>query len=292
MIDVAIRTRTVAANGLSFTVDEAGEGDSVALCLHGFPESRIAWRHQLPHLASLGWRAAAPDMRGYGESSRPKGVKAYRVQHLIDDAVALFDALGAKRRLLISHDWGGVIAWALAAKRATPLDGLVVMNAPHPAVYRRAFTSSLKQPLKSWYIAFFQLPGLPEASLRRNNAAAVTKSFTANVSDPSVFEAGVLETFRDNILKPGAATAMINYYRANGGVIWDRTLDRPIDVPTLLVWGEKDFALDLSLTEGNEPYVKDFTLARIPGASHWVQQEAAAQVNAALRNWMKLKGLA
>jgi len=101
----------------------------------------------------------------------------------------------------------------------------------------------------------------------------------------------VLETFRDNILKPGAATAMVDYYRANGGVIWDRTLDRPIEVPTLLVWGEKDFALDLSLTSGNERYVKDLTLARIPGASHWVQQEAPAQVNAALTGWMKLKDL-
>ena len=137
----AIRTRTIAANGLTFTVDEAGEGDDVALLLHGFPESRWSWRDQLPLLAELGWRAVAPDMRGYGQSSRPEGVDAYKVEHLVEDVAGLLDALGARRRLLVAHDWGALVAWVFAIERRLPLDGLVIMNVPHPGTLARASRS-------------------------------------------------------------------------------------------------------------------------------------------------------
>jgi pimeloyl-ACP methyl ester carboxylesterase len=292
MTAATITTREVKANGLSFMVDETGEGDSVALCLHGFPESRISWRRQLPVLANLGWRAVAPDLRGFGQSSRPIGVEHYRVDRLVEDTVALFNALGAKRRLLIAHDWGGVVAWAAAAKQAIDLAGLVVMNAPHPRVYRRVFMQSWKQKAKSWYILFFQLPGLPEWVTTRNRAEALIRSFTDQVKNPSVFEPGAIETFRENILVPGAATAMINYYRANSRVIFDAALDRKIECPTLLVWGDNDAFADIVLTQGYEDFVRDFTLAIVPGVSHWVQQEAPDRVNAMLTKWMGDHGLA
>jgi pimeloyl-ACP methyl ester carboxylesterase len=292
MTAATITTREVKANGLSFMVDETGEGDSVALCLHGFPESRISWRRQLPVLANLGWRAVAPDLRGFGQSSRPIGVEHYRVDRLVEDTVALFNALGAKRRLLIAHDWGGVVAWAAAAKQAIDLAGLVVMNAPHPRVYRRVFMQSWKQKAKSWYILFFQLPGLPEWVTTRNRAEALIRSFTDQVKNPSVFEPGAIETFRENILVPGAATAMINYYRANSRVIFDAALDRKIECPTLLVWGDNDAFADIVLTQGYEDFVRDFTLAIVPGVSHWVQQEAPDRVNAMLTKWMDDHGLA
>jgi pimeloyl-ACP methyl ester carboxylesterase len=287
-----LHTRTVKANGLSFMVDEMGEGDSVALCLHGFPESRISWRRQLPQLASLGWRAAAPDLRGFGQSSRPIGVGHYRVDRLVEDTAALFDALGARRRLLIAHDWGGVVAWAAAARQATDLAGLVVMNAPHPRVYRRVYMRSWKQRSKSWYMLFFQLPGLPEWIVTRNNARALIDSFEKQVKDPACFEPGALETFRSNVLVPGAATAMLNYYRANIGVVQDKTLDRRIECPTLLVWGDNDAFASVELTQGYKDFVRDFTLAIVPGVSHWVQQEAPARVNAMLAKWMGDRGLA
>ena len=120
----AISTRTVAANGLTFAIDECGEGDAVALCLHGFPECRFSWRYQLPFLAARGWRAVAPDLRGYGGSSRPPAQADYRLDHLVADVAALFDALGAKRRLLVAHDWGALIAWVFAMRRVRPLEGL------------------------------------------------------------------------------------------------------------------------------------------------------------------------
>ena len=290
----AISTRTVRANGLTFTLDEAGDGDDVALFLHGFPESRRSWRRQLPFLADLGWRAVAPDLRGYGQSDRPTGRAAYTLEHLTDDVGALFDVLGARRRLLIGHDWGAVVAWTSAIERVRPLGGLIIMNVPHPAVYAAHLRRSPSQLAKSWYVFFFQIPGLPEWLTTANGARLVERAFTRGVADPSIFSAEDLQVYRDNARQPGAMTAMINYYRANaprlGGA--DKTLTRKIETPTLMIWGENDAFLDVGLTEGYGPYVSDFTLKRLPGVSHWVQQEAADVVNRQMAEWMKAMGLA
>ena len=280
-------SRKVDANGLTFAVDAAGEGDTVALLLHGFPESRQSWRGQLGALQALGWRAAAPDLRGYGDSSRPQGKSPYRIEHLVDDVTALFEVLGARRRVLIGHDWGGVIAWR-AALRGAPLDGLVILNAPHPATFRRAL-KSLEQRLKSWYVAYFLLPWLPELMLRRNHGEALAALLRRQSPN---FSPELLDILRRNIVQPGAATAMLNYYRANAITLGGPGPWARIEVPTLMIWGENDIALSLSLTEGLEPFVADFTLRRIPEASHWVQQDASAAVNQAIADWARAKGLA
>jgi len=288
-----IRTHQIQANGMSFTVDEAGDGDAVALLLHGFPESRRSWREQLPALAELGWRAVAPDMRGYGASSRPGERQAYALDHLVEDAAAMFDALGAKRRLLIAHDWGAVIAWVFAIERARPLEGLAIMNAPHPAVYLEHIRRSPAQWLKSWYILFFQLPWLPEAMLTADRARAVGRSFSQTAVDASCFTEEIIEHYRDNAAQPGAMTAMINYYRANASELgrWGPGRAPRIETPVLMVWGEQDPFLGLALTQGYQPYVSDLTLVRLPGVSHWVQQEAAERVNTALGSWLAARGL-
>jgi len=291
---MTVATRAVVANGLRFVLDEAGQGDDVALCLHGFPESRFSWRHQLPALAAAGWRAVAPDLRGYGDSDRPAGREPYRLAHLIDDVGALFDALGARRRLLIGHDWGALIAWSSAMQQggAPPLDGLIVMNVPHPAVFRAVLRRSWAQRRRSWYVAFFQLPWLPEAALTAGGARAVGRAFTGMAVDKAAFPPSVTDVYRRNALKPGAATAMINYYRANLRALGDAQAPSPmIETPTLMIWGEEDAALGLELTEGYDAYVRDFTLQRLPGVSHWVQQEAPEAVNARMLAWMAAKGL-
>jgi pimeloyl-ACP methyl ester carboxylesterase len=288
-----IRTHQIKANGLSFTVDEAGEGDSVALFLHGFPESRRSWRAQLPLLADLGWRAVAPDLRGYGGSSRPTERAAYAIEHLVEDVAALFDALGARRRLLIAHDWGAIIAWVFAIERARPLDGLIIMNVPHPAVYLDHIRRSPGQWLKSWYVLFFQIPWLPEAMLTADRARTVGRSFSQTAIDPSCFDDEILDHYRDNAAAPGAMTAMINYYRANATQLgrWGPGRAPRIETQALMVWGEQDPFLSLALTQGYGPYVADLTLVRLPGVSHWVQQEAADRVNAALHAWLTKRGL-
>lgn len=287
-----IRTRTIEANDLEFLIDEAGEGDSVALLLHGFPESRRCWRHQLPALAALGWHAVAPDMRGYGGSSRPRGREAYRIEHLVEDAAALFDALGAERRLLIGHDWGGMIAWAFAIRRARPLDGLAVLNAPHPLAYRQAvWRGGGKQLMRSWYVLFFQLPWLPERLFGANRAKRLARAIARSARRPETFPRGVMEHYRDNASQPGALTAMLNYYRANLDV---REMARGpgVDVPTLLLWGEQDTALGPELVTPSAHYVDDIAIQRFPEVSHWLPEEAPAEVNAVLAEWLREAGLA
>ncbi|MCU0892667.1 MAG: alpha/beta hydrolase [Sandarakinorhabdus sp.] len=278
------------ANGLDFACDVAGEGEDVALLLHGFPESRFSWRYQLPFLAAQGWRVVAPDLRGYGGSSRPAGKAAYHIDRLVDDVAGMFDALKPRRRLLVAHDWGAAIAWVVAMRRAVQLDGLVIMNVPHPTVFGDLIKHYWPQRLKSWYVAFFQIPWLPEFLLRQNRAQGVANAFLNMAVNKAMFPPHVLDEYRRNALIPGALTAMINYYRANLGILGETA--PPIEVPTLMLWGEEDKALDLKLTEGYGAHVKDFTLVRFPGVSHWVQQEAPDAVNAAMLDWLRGKGLA
>jgi pimeloyl-ACP methyl ester carboxylesterase len=281
----------IEANGLSFAYDEAGSGPDIALCLHGFPESRFSWRYQLPMLAEAGWHAVAPDLRGYGDTTRPLGRGNYRMDMLVQDVAALFDAFGARRRLLIAHDWGALIAWSFAIAKTRPLDGLIIMNVPHPAIFQRVLRSSFAQLRKSWYVFFFQLPYLPEAMLGAKGARAIGQAFRGMAVDKSAFPREVLAHYQENASKPGALTAMINYYRANFLTLAAKQMTPPIGVPVLMIWGEEDTALGLELTEGYGPYVNDFTLARLPRVSHWVQQEAPAKVNAHLRNWLSKKSL-
>jgi pimeloyl-ACP methyl ester carboxylesterase len=283
-----IESCALAAHGLTFTADCSGEGDTVALLLHGFPECRQSWRAQLPALAGLGWRAVAPDLRGYGDSSRPRGRDAYRIEHLVEDVASLFDALEAKRRILIGHDWGGAIAWA-AGLAGVPLDGLVILNAPHPARFRQAL-KTWDQRRRSWYMAFFQLPWLPEALLTRGHGHPMMRDLQRQSPN---FPPELLETMRRNITAPGAATAMLNYYRANIRRIAEAgPTPAPLAMPTLLLWGEGDAYLSPALTSGLEPFVRDLTVRSMPGVSHWIQQDAPEEIKRAIAQWALEKGLA
>ena len=283
---VEITTRSISANGLSFAIDECGDGPDIALCLHGFPESRTSWRHQLPLLAAHGWHAVAPDLRGYGGSSRPKRQSDYHIDHLVADTAGIFDALGARRRLLIAHDWGALIAWIFALRDTQSLDGLVIMNVPHPAVFRHTLKTLWSQKRKSWYVAFFQIPKLPELLLGVRGAEGIGKAFTDSAINKANFPPEIIAHYRSNAQQPGALTAMVNYYRANFPNILEEPA-RIITTPTLMVWGEQDVAIDVANTKGYGPLVSDFTLVRLPDASHWVQQDAPEAVNAALADWLR-----
>jgi len=285
-----IASRSIEANGLSFAIDEAGEGDRVALFLHGFPESRLCWRHQLPALAALGWRAVAVDMRGYGQSSRPDRREAYRIDHLIADVASLFTVLGAKRRLLVGHDWCGLVAWTAASRRVTPLDGLVIVNAPHPQVYADVIRRSWRQRLRSWYVLYSALPWLPEAMLTAGHASLVGGVLRRTASRTDVFPPEIMAHYRDNASQPGAMTAMLNYYRANMDV--RRFIGSGVEAPTLLLWGDRDFALGSELVPGTAAYVPDLTVCMLPGVSHWAPEEAPDQLNAAVREWLTARRLA
>ncbi len=276
-----IETIVVEAGGLRFEVETCGRGDRLALCLHGFPEAAISWRAQLPVLAALGYRAWAPNLRGYGRTTRPPSVQAYRTALLVGDVAALIDAAAARSVTLIGHDWGAALAWLVAIDRVRRLERLVIMNVPHPALFARELRK-LPQALRSWYIAFFQLPGLPEAVLGWNDAAAVGYAFRALATHPGRFPAAVIDVYRANAAEPGALTAMINWYRAlaRDSRRFAARAYPVVEVPTLMIWGEADIALSKSTTFGTHDYVRDLTLRYLPGISHWVQQDAPEMVNA------------
>ncbi|PYP92789.1 MAG: epoxide hydrolase [Candidatus Angelobacter sp. Gp1-AA117] len=277
-----IESESIQANGQTFEVFTCGSGDKLALCLHGFPEHALSWRRQLPMLARLGYRAWAPNQRGYGKSSRPQGIQEYALEKLRDDVAGLIDASGAKETVLIAHDWGAVVAWNFAIRQVRPLSALIILNVPHPKCYLDRLYRS-KQFLKSWYIFFFQLPWLPERMLTRHNAKAISNMILRSSTHPEQFPRDLLDIFRENVLSPGAATAMVNWYRAlfrGGGARRGMRDGFPvIETRTLMLWGEEDVALDKSTTYGTDRYVKDLTLRYLPGISHWVQQDAPEAVN-------------
>src|SRR3954453_8947736 len=203
-----MQTTFIEANGLRFEVLEAGSGDKLALCLHGFPEHAVSWRHQLPVLAGMGDRVWAGNQRGYGRTTRPTKVADYALPHLVDDVAALIDAANARHVALIGHDWGGMVAWCLAAGQPPALERLVIMNDPHPLCFRAAL-KHWRQLRKSWYVAFFQLPILPERMPTANGGAIVRRMFGDVALPPDV-----LAVYTRQITDPGAATAMLNWYRA------------------------------------------------------------------------------
>lgn len=281
----------VATNGqtLETRIDGRG-GKKLAVLLHGFPECHASWRFQIPLLVKLGYEVWSPDLRGYGQSSKPAGVAAYRMGELIQDVVGLIGQAAAGRPVtLIAHDWGAIIAWALAADKAVELDRLIILNVPHPARMAEGLRT-WRQLKKSWYIFFFQLPLLPELALQADGARAIGRAFQALALDQTHFGPEVLQIYRDNALIPGALTAMVNYYRAAARMPdfarYRRDTVATIDVPTLMIWGTEDRALGVELTEHYDGLVSDFTLKLVPGVGHWVQQEAPHAVNAHLEAWL------
>ena len=286
-----IRTEFVKANGLRFEVLTCGPESFVkavprlALCLHGFPEVALSWREQMRALAGAGWRVWAPNQRGYGLSSRPKGVEAYAIEHLVADVAGLIDASGAAEVALLGHDWGGIVAWSFAARRVRPLAKLVVINVPHPACFARAVRKPA-QALRSWYVLLFPVPGWAERLLGRAGARAVPQMLLQTSTAPATFPRDLLEATRANAAEPGALTAMLNWYRAflrGGGFRRQLRLGFPvIETPTLLLWGERDTALAKFTTDGTGAFVRDLRIEFLPGVSHWVQQDATEACNRAL----------
>ncbi|WP_209347828.1 alpha/beta fold hydrolase [Pontixanthobacter sp. CEM42] len=276
----------VEANGIRFEVAQAGQGDRLALCLHGFPELHYSWRYQMPMLAEMGYRVWAPNMRGYGGTTRPEGVENYRLDTLAQDVAALIDVSGAKEVTLIAHDWGAIVAWHFAIKKLRPLAKLIILNVPHPKCGQREI-KKWRQLKKSWYVFFFQLPWLPEKLLGRAGAAPIARVFRDSAVNKERFSSAELKPYREAAQKGGALTAMFNYYRALLRMPDRKGMgDGIVETPTLILWGEQDIALDIHLLDGTEKYVPNVTIRRFPDASHWVQQDIPDEINDAMKEWL------
>lgn len=254
------------------------EGPLVVL-LHGFPECWYSWRHQVSVLAQAGYRVVAPDQRGYNLSGKPAGVQSYQIDRLTADIAGLVRALGRERAIIVGHDWGGAVAWRFAMDYAGVVDKLVVMNAPHPVAFARELRSNWAQRIKSWYMAFFQLPWLPEALLSLSPVSSARLFFRRTAVRAGAFSDADLEVMATALAQPGALQAMIHWYRASFRFAPARRT-QVIEAPTLLIWAEDDVALTKSLTYGLEKRVSNLALHYIPHCGHWVQNEAPDEVNA------------
>jgi pimeloyl-ACP methyl ester carboxylesterase len=271
-------------------VAEAGDpaGEPVIL-LHGFPEGSHSWRHQLPALAEAGFHAVAPDLRGYGGSDRPSAVDDYSARKLVGDVAGLIRALGHESAHVVGHDWGGGLAWGLAGTSPGSVRSLTILNAPVGQVSARLRREDRGQQAKSWYMLLFQFPGVAEAWLSDDDFANL-RSFVFGTAAPGAFPPEDRQVVVDALRRDGALTAALNWYRANmPPASWLRDPPDPpeVTVPTMIVWGEADAYMDPVLLERSAATVTGpLRVERLPGVSHWVQQEAPDRVNGLLLDFL------
>lgn len=303
--------RTVAVNGVELNVLEEGSGPPVIFA-HGFPELAYSWRHQLPAVAAAGYRAVAPDQRGYGRSSRPHDLEAYDIQHLTGDLVALLDTLGEEKAVFVGHDWGAMVVWQLALLHPDRVAGVCGMSVPFtprspvpPLQIMRAASAG-----RFFYIVYFQDPGVADAELAADTALtmrrmlagaklnAAGKSDMSNADDGRGFAERLPEPER---LPDWLSQAELDVYVEEfthsgftGPLNWYRNMDRnwaitpeldgaKVQVPSLFIGGTHDTVRLMRKTADQDPWLSDHRgTVEIEGAGHWVQQENPGAVNAAL----------
>jgi pimeloyl-ACP methyl ester carboxylesterase len=271
-----IETSNIAANGWTFRADLAGpSGGEPVLLLHGFPQSRHAWRMQLPALAAAGYRAVAPDQRGYAPGARPTDADAYVTANIVADALAMMDTLGAERFHLIGHDWGGQIAWLLAARSPERVRSLAVLSRPHPAAFARSFTADAEQANRSRHHSTLLEPGAADAMLATGLSAFRTMFERQGV--PAQAADAYIATLSD----PGALEAAIHWYRQAGGL---RAADTPpIAAPTLYLWGDADATIGRAAAAGTGDFVTGpYRFEVVPGAGHFLTDQVPDVVTEAL----------
>ncbi len=266
----------------------AGPADGeVVILLHGFPEFWYSWRGQISALAEAGYRVLVPDQRGYNTSSKPSDIRAYAIKNLVADVIAIADHLGRRKIFLAGHDWGAAVAWSFAGMHPDRIHRLAILNVPHPATMARFLKTNLRQLMHSWYIIWFQIPGLPEAVISAGDYKLAKMSLTES-SRPGTFTADDLKRYRDAWAQPGALTAMINWYRAafrsmlHGGIPPSR-----IEVPVRILWGEKDAFLLAEMAEDSLQYCTQGELIRFPDCTHWLHHEEPERVNSLLIDWFR-----
>lgn len=266
------------------------DGPLVVL-LHGFPEFWYGWRRQIEPLAAAGFRVLAPDQRGYGLSDKPRGARAYNLEALAGDVVGLLDEAGRERAALVGHDWGALVAWWTAIRHPACVERLAVLNGPHPAAFRRALRRSPRQMLRSWYMGFFQLPVLPEAALRALAPRLLARSLRGRAGPGergghSAAGADEIARYREAWARPGAMTAMVNWYRAIFRYRPPVPASLRVRAPVLVIWGARDRYLGKELAKASLAYCDRGELAGVD-ATHWVQHDEPERVNRLLIDFLR-----
>ena len=295
MSDLAI-TRIGLPTGVTLSVELGGpETAEPILFLHGFPESHRTWRAILPDLAR-DFRVIAPDQRGFGGSDKPEAVEAYKADRIVEDIVALADALGHERFTLVGHDWGGAAAWLAALRRPDRIARLIIANAPHPLVFQQSLIEDEAQRAASQYISAFRSPLIEQGIEAMGFETFYEKTFGSH-ADLALIPDSERQIYLDQWSQPGALTAMLNWYRASEIVVpkpgeaadapvWTTLPFPQIVMPTLVIWGLRDKAL-LPVQLGDlHRHVEHLTVAATPDAGHFIPWEYPEFVTSAIRDFI------
>lgn len=258
------------------------------LFVHGFPECWYTWRYQMKYFSKK-YRVVAIDQRGYGLSSKPPNVSDYKIDLLARDIADLVDQLGYKSCILVGHDWGAIISWAVSILYPQIVEKLVILNVPHSRAFRDAL--SIKQLRRSWYIFFYQTPYIPELFLQSNDFSLLKQVFKTKpmgLINSENMTSEDLDVFIYTFAQPGTANAAVNYYRALLRYPNDQLLST-VTVPVLIIWGCKDGAIGEELADASAKCCTNVQLKKIPNASHWVQQDAPDEVNSYIDAFVNAK---
>jgi pimeloyl-ACP methyl ester carboxylesterase len=273
--------RVLHINGSALHVVLAGPANGKPLIfLHGFPEFWFAWRGQIDHFVSSGYRVILPDQRGYNLSDKPAGIASYSIDLLAKDVIDVLDSVAGSKAFVVGHDWGAAVTWHLAARYSERVSRTAMLSAPHPRIFIKNLIINPAQLRRSWYMVFFQLPWLPECLLRRRDCALLVRVLR-NTSPPGVFSDPDIEQYKESWARKGALTAMINCYRA---ALFRRSMfalvskASRLNVPALLIWGKNDQFLDEAMARESLQYCDDGHLEMVETASHWVQHEEPTKV--------------
>lgn len=285
-----MQTTTTLSGGIDLSVADQGAGPPVIL-LHGFPELAYSWRHQMPALAGAGFRAIAPDQRGYGGSSKPAATEAYSLHHLVGDVIALADALDLDDFHLVGHDWGGIVAWSVAVMYPDRLRTVTSLNTPYRGWccgFPKLSVLDDKPRQRFAYVLRFQEPGTEEARFEADPERWLRTTFGALAADTGFMSPNEFAVYLDAFTSEGIS-GPLNWYRnidRNADAVADLA-DTPIPVPTLMLTADFDPVLPARLADGMERWVPDLTVSAITGSGHWTQQEQPEQVNAVLIRFLK-----
>jgi epoxide hydrolase 4 len=265
--------------------------------MHGFPQFWFLWRKQL---ADLGRDHAlfAPDLRGFNLSDKPEDVEAYRMRHLLGDLRGLVEELGIAPFTLVGHDWGGIVSWAFALKHPDLLERLVIIDSPPPFTWNRDLRDSKRQrEAVNYMVELSRDPPEPEEMLAANDFAMLDRMLGHVGGGGAQLSDDERAAYHEAWSQPGALTGGLNYYRAArmgdqvgaGGVPEEyerKIMAKKVEVPTLVIWGEKDPALLTGLTRGLEQWIPDLRVEILPGAGHWVPYERPDEVNELIREFV------
>jgi pimeloyl-ACP methyl ester carboxylesterase len=289
--------RIALPTGVTLNVATGGpRGGEAIVFLHGFPESHRTWREVAPALAGEHF-VVCPDQRGFGASDKPEGVENYRTDRIVEDLIALADALEIGRFTLVGHDWGGAVAWLAALRHPDRIARLVIVNAPHPLVFQKSLIEDPLQRAASQYITAFRSPGMERALEAMGLETFYAKTFASH-ADISRVSDEERAAYLADWSAPGALTAMLNWYRASEVVVpapgeaaeppaWTKLPFPVLKLPTLVIWAMRDTALLPVQLGGLDDLVEDLKIVQVPDAGHFIPWEKPAPVVEAIGDFMR-----